>query len=269
MPRFKVVVAYDGTDFNGWQRQPEGTSIQQLLEDALRDLDGRDVPVVGAGRTDAGVHALAQVAAFSLERAIAPDALVRAVNVRLPDSVRVVDAAPADAGFHPRFNARSKTYLYRIWNADVPSPFERRYTWHVIDRLDVGAMNEAAQLLEGPHDFAAFQGTGSDAATTTRTILASSLRAADCGLGIERGLPRSFGDRSAIGNPQSAILEYRVTGDGFLRYMVRNIVGSLVDIGRGRCSPAWLADVLASRDRTRAGRTAPAQGLFLVGVQYE
>jgi len=243
---FKITVAYDGTDFNGWQRQPEGTSIQALLEDALCDLDGREVTVTGAGRTDAGVHALAQVAAFTLERTIAPDALVRAINVRLPESVRLLAAEPVDASFHPRFDAKAKTYRYRIWNADVLSPFERRCAWHIIDRLDVDAMNAAASQLEGTHDFGAFQGTGSDTATTVRTVRHSALR-----------------------TPHSALLEYDISGDGFLRYMVRNIVGSLVEVGRGRFPPMWLGEVLASRDRTRAGRTAPAQGLFLVGVKYE
>jgi tRNA pseudouridine38-40 synthase len=246
LPHFKITLAYDGTDFNGWQRQPDGTSIQALVEDALRELDGRDVIVTGAGRTDAGVHALAQVAAFSLERTIDPATVVRAVNVRLPESVRIVSAAIVDADFHPRFDATSKRYRYRIWNADVASPFERRYAWHIIDRLDVDAMNAAAATLVGTHDFAAFCGTGSDAATTTRTVFESAIR-----------------------NPQSALLEYEVSGDGFLRYMVRNIVGSLVDIGRGRMAPEWLGQVLASRDRTKAGRTAPAHGLFLVGVKYE
>jgi tRNA pseudouridine38-40 synthase len=255
MTFFRITIAYDGTDFNGWQRQPDGTSIQALLEDALAELDGRPVSVTGAGRTDAGVHALAQVAAFSIERTIAPDALVRAVNVRLPESVRVLEATPADAAFHPRFDARSKSYRYRIWNGAVLSPFERRYAWHIVDSLDVASMNAAAQLLVGTHDFAGFQGTGSDTATTTRTIVSSSLRIADCGVRIR--------------SPQSAILVYDVVGDGFLRYMVRNIVGSLVEIGRGRFPPTWLGEVLASRDRTQAGRTAPAAGLFLVGVQYE
>ena len=252
MPAFKIVVAYEGTDFNGWQRQPEGTSIQGLLEDALAELDGRAVAVTGAGRTDAGVHALAQVAAFTLERTIAADALVRAVNVRLPESVRLLSAEPVDAAFHPRFDAKLKTYRYRIWNADVLSPFERKYAWHIIDRLDVDAMNAAAAIVVGTHDFAAFCGTGSDAATTIRTIVSSSLRIEDGGLRIDCGL-----------------VEYQISGEGFLRHMVRNIVGSLVEIGRGRFPSAWLEEVLASRDRRNAGRTAPAQGLFLVGVDYE
>jgi len=252
MTPFKITVAYDGTDFNGWQRQPEGTSIQALIEDALRELDGREVTVTGAGRTDAGVHALAQVAAFSLERAIEPDALVRAVNVRLPESIRVLMANPVEASFHPRFGAKTKRYRYRIWNADVLSPFERRYAWHIIDRLDVDAMHAAAQLLVGTHDFAAFCGTGSDAATTTRTVVSASLRIAEC-----------------VVRNDAALLEYDVCGEGFLRYMVRNIVGSLVDVGRGRFPASWLGEVLASCDRTKAGRTAPPHGLFLVGVNYE
>lgn len=252
MPTFRITVAYDGTDFKGWQRQPEGTSIQGLLEAALAELDGRDVAVTGAGRTDAGVHALAQVAAFTLERTIAPDALVRAVNVRLPESVRVLSAEPADPAFHPRFDAKLKTYRYRIWNADVLLPFERNYAWHIVDELDVDAMNVAAAIVVGTHDFAAFCGTGSDAATTTRTIGSSSMRNGDGGL-----------------RSDCRLLAYEISGDGFLRHMVRNIVGSLVEIGRGRFPAAWLGEVLASRDRRKAGRTAPAQGLFLVGVNYE
>jgi tRNA pseudouridine38-40 synthase len=246
MPTFKITLAYDGTDFNGWQRQPEGTSIQALLEDALRELDGREVTVTGAGRTDAGVHAFAQVAAFALERTIAPDALLRAVNVRLPDTVRIVSAHVVDATFHPRFDATGKTYRYRIWNGDVQSPFERRYAWHIIDTLDVDAMNRAAARLVGTYDFAAFCGTGSDAATTVRTI-----------------------SHAALSTQHPALIAFEISGDGFLRYMVRNIVGSLVDVGRGRFPPTWIDEVLATRDRTKAGRTAPAHGLFLVGVKYE
>src|SRR3982751_2562708 len=155
MPRFKITLAYDGTDFVGWQRQAAGTSIQGLLEEALRELDGRDVAVTGAGRTDAGVHALGQVAAFSLSRTIAPEALVRAVNARLPDTVRVLAAIEVPATFQPRFGARRKTYRYRIWNGDVISPFECAYAWHVPGALDVDAMDAAARAIEGRHDFAA------------------------------------------------------------------------------------------------------------------
>jgi tRNA pseudouridine38-40 synthase len=245
---FKLTVAYEGTDFIGWQRQATGTSIQGLLEDALSELDGRPVAVTGAGRTDAGVHARGQVATAALDRDIDPAAVVRAVNNRLPQTVRILDASLAPEGFHARFDARLKTYRYRIWNADVMSPFERSFAWHVPMRLDMAAMNDAAGMLCGTHDFAAFQGTGSDTQTTVRTVLRSSV------------------EREPGGAP---LLVYDAAGEGFLRHMVRNVVGTLVEIGRGRFSPGWIGEVLASRDRTAAGPTAPAHGLFLMGVSYE
>jgi tRNA pseudouridine38-40 synthase len=246
MPHFKLTVAYDGAGFVGWQRQPTGTSIQGLLEEALSRLDKRRVTVTGAGRTDAGVHALGQVAGCALERDIDAATLVRALNAALPESVRVRDAAEVSAAFHPRFDARSKSYRFRIWNDEVLMPFERGYVWHIpTPRLDVGAMAEAAALLVGRHDFAAFQGAGSETNGTERVILASRLAR----------------------DPESLIV-YDVCGEGFLRHMVRNIVGTLVEIGRGRHPAAWIEQVLASRDRTMAGRTAPAAGLFLVGVGY-
>jgi tRNA pseudouridine38-40 synthase len=248
MTSYKVTLAYDGTDFVGWQRQAAGVSVQGLLEDALHALDGRDVTVTGAGRTDAGVHALGQIASFALERSMAPDALVRAVNARLPDAVRVMAAEEAPASFHARFDSRGKTYRYRIGNDDVLSPFERRYAWHIYGPLDVRAMQAAAAILEGEHDFAAFQAAGSDTKTTVRTITSS--RIAECGARIDR------------------VIEYEVTGDGFLRHMVRAIVGSLVEVGRGRHPAEWMSEVLASRDRAAAGPTAPPEGLFLVRVSY-
>src|SRR5688572_2018936 len=235
MPSFSITVAYDGTDYVGWQRQASGVSIQGLLEEALRELDGGAVAVAGAGRTDAVVHALGQIAGFALTRTIAADVVVRALNARLPGSVRVVGGEAVAPDFHPRFAARSKTYRYRIWNADVMSPFERRYAWHVAGALDVDAMDAAARMLVGRHDFAAFQGTGSDVKTTERTIAASRVL-------------RSTDDPA---------ISYEVTGDGFLRHMVRAIAGTLVEIGRGRRPPEWIREVLAARDRGAAGRTAP------------
>jgi tRNA pseudouridine38-40 synthase len=249
MPSFKATVAYDGTDYVGWQRQANGVSIQGLLEDALLALDGHEVTVTGAGRTDAGVHALGQVAAFTIDRPLAPDALVRALNAHLPPAVRIVAAEPAAPAFHPRFGARTKTYRYHLWNADVMSPFERRYAWHVPGPLDVDAMSAAARLLVGRRDFASFQATGSDVATTEREILESSFESEICHL-------------------KSEILVYRVVGDGFLRHMVRAIVGSLVEVGRGRKPAGWIAEAIAARDRSAAGPTAPPHGLFLVRVTY-
>src|SRR6266852_3054644 len=173
MPTFRLIIAYDGTGFVGWQRQASGTSVQGLLEDALRALDERDVAVTGAGRTDAGVHALGQVAAFTLERTLQADAIVRALNARLPDAVRVLAADEVPASFNPRFDARAKTYRYRIWNGDVLSPFERRYAWHLPGALNVAAMRRAARVIEGEHDFAAFRSGGTNVATTVREVIAS------------------------------------------------------------------------------------------------
>ena len=252
MTSFRITVAYDGTDYVGWQRQANGISIQALIEDALRALDGRDVTVIGAGRTDAGVHALGQVAAFTIARDFAAEALVRALNGHLPAAVRVLAAEAVPQAFHPQFAARVKTYKYRLWNGDVMSPFERAYAWHVPGMLDVDAMRHAARLVEGRHDFAAFQAAGSSVATTHREI-ASSL--------ILRPEP-------AASSNQEPLLVYEVTGSGFLRHMVRIIVGSLVEIGRGRKPIEWMASAIASCDRASAGPTAPPHGLFLVRVEY-
>ena len=274
MPRFKVTLAYDGTDFVGWQRQASATSIQGLLEDALRAFDDRDVTVIGAGRTDAGVHALGQAAAFSLDRAIDADTIVRALNATLPESVRVLSACEVAPTFNPRFDARSKTYRYRIWNSAVLDPFERRYVWHVPGALDVEAMHAAARRLEGRHDFAAFQAAGSDVVTTERTILSSRVSNLSTTGDTEDTEEKSFA-RTGFDLRVPRVLRggelicYDVTADGFLRHMVRTIVGTLVEIGRGRRRVEWIDEVLASRDRRAAGPTVPAAGLSLVAVDYE
>jgi tRNA pseudouridine38-40 synthase len=268
MPHFKVTIAYDGTDYVGWQRQANGVSIQGIVETALRDLDDRDVTVIGAGRTDAGVHALGQVAAFTLQRDLPAATVVRAVNARLPGAIRVLSAETVDAAFHPRFGATAKTYRYRIARGDVLSPFERRYAWHVAGSLDVEAMGAAATLVEGKHDFGAFQAAGSDVATTVREIFVS--RIADCGFPIrhgESGATASGPPLRSVNRPP-AMLVFEISGSGFLRHMVRTIVGTLVEIGRGRHPVEWMSEVLALRERTMAGPTAPAAGLFLVGVEY-
>ena len=262
MATFKLTIAYDGTGFVGWQRQASGTSIQGLLEDALRELDGRQVDVAGAGRTDAGVHALGQVASVSLERAIDRLTLMRAVNSRLPESVRIVDAVDAAPGFHARFDARSKTYCYRIWNGEVMSPFERAYAWHVPSpTLDVAAMASAAALLEGRHDFAAFQAAGTDTRTTEREVFSSRVRGGP-------DPPQGFGGGRPFHATAHRLIAYEIAGAGFLRHMVRTIVGTLVEVGRGRRPAAWVSEVLRSRDRSEAGPTAPAEGLFLVSLEY-
>lgn len=250
MLHLKLTIAYDGTGFVGWQRQLSGPSVQSLLEEAFLPLEPSGVVVAGAGRTDAGVHALGQVVSVTLQRPLAPDTLVRALNARLPPAVRVLSAEPVGPDFHARFRAVAKTYRYRIWNTAVLSPFERAYVWHVANpALDVAAMSDAAARLVGTHDFAAFQATGSDATTTVRTIVSSRVTGAR--------------DRS-----REPLVTYEVRGDGFLRHMVRAIVGTLVEVGRGRRPAAWVDEVLGSRDRAHAAQTAPASGLFLVQVEY-
>lgn len=243
----KLTLQYDGTHYVGWQRQTEGTSIQGLLEAALQPLAGAPVTVHGAGRTDAGVHALGQVASVTMATTLDGGTLVRALNAVLPPDVRVTAVEDAPAEFHARFSATGKVYEYRIVNAPVVSPFIQRYAWHVIPPLDVGAMRQASAALVGRHDFASFQAAGSSTHTSVRTL---------------RRLEFVAG-----GGPDTPTV-MRVEGDGFLRHMVRTIAGTLVEVGLGRRLPDAAASILAARDRTVAGPTAPAHGLFLVRVLY-
>jgi tRNA pseudouridine38-40 synthase len=247
MRALKFTLQYEGTHYVGWQRQAAGVSIQQLLEDALAPIEGASVTVHGAGRTDAGVHALAQVASTTLTASIDTHTLQRALNAVLPPDVRVLSIEEPAGPFHARFDATSKTYEYRIVNAPLVSAFLHRQVWHVVYPLDVDAMRAAAEPLVGRHDFAAFQGAGSSVATTERTVM-------------------ELGWQDGGGYDLPIVM--RITGDGFLRHMVRNIVGTLVEIGAGRRDPWGLLELLDSRDRTLAGPTAPAQGLFLVSVHY-
>jgi tRNA pseudouridine38-40 synthase len=243
----KFTLQYDGTDYVGWQRQPNGASIQGVLEDALAPIEGGPVTVHGAGRTDAGVHALGQVASATVVNTLDERTLARALNAVLPLDVRVLSIEEGEPDFHARFRAVAKTYEYRIVNAPIASAFLRRYVWHIQQPLDLEAIRTAAGPLVGTHDFAGFQGAGTFAASTVRTILALDV---EDGAGFD--LP----------------FVIRVTGDGFLRHMVRNIVGTLVEVGAGRWDPWRLLAVLESRDRSEAGRTAPPQGLFLTHVGY-
>ena len=247
MRTLKLTIQYDGTGYVGWQRQAEGASIQALIEDALAPIEGRPVTVHGAGRSDAGVHALAQAASVTLTAALPPDALARALNAVLPADVRIAGVEEVGAAFHARFSATGKIYEYRIVNGPFISPFLVRYAWHIPQRLDVDAMRSASNHLVGRHDFAAYQGSGSTVHSTERTIESIEWRA-----GAGADVP----------------LAIRITGDGFLRHMVRNIVGALVEVGAGRWDGGRPLEALRSRSRAHGARTAPAHGLFLVGVRY-
>jgi tRNA pseudouridine38-40 synthase len=245
MPRtFKITIAYDGTAFAGWQMQAHQRTVQGVLEDALLPIEGERVVVHAAGRTDAGVHAAGQVVSFALEARIECSALLRALNVRLSEDVRVMHVEETAPEFNARFAARSKTYRYAIFNGGVVPPQVRHFVWHVRQALDAVAMQSAASVLVGEHDFAAFQASGGDVTTSRRRIDVSQVT--------------RDGDQ----------VTYEVTGSGFLRHMVRNIVGTLTEIGQGRRPVDDMARVLASRDRAQASATAPARGLTLWSVDY-
>jgi tRNA pseudouridine38-40 synthase len=256
VPRtLKLTLAYDGTEFSGWQRQASERTVQAVLEDALAPIEKRAVTVTGAGRTDAGVHAAAQVASVSLESPIAIGELHRALNATLPDDVRVVRIEAAAEGFSARHDARLKTYHYAIWNGlSVPPPL-CRYALHVPPPLDVDTMNEAAALLVGEHDFASFQAAGSDVKSTVRRVVRSAVRPVDVAMFVATA-------------PGDRLLRYEVTGSGFLRHMVRTIAGTLIECGWRRTGADEMRAVLDARDRRRAGATAPAHGLTLWKVEY-
>ncbi len=247
----QITLAYDGTRFVGWQRQAAGESIQGLLEDALARIEGAPVTVHGAGRTDAGVHALAQVASARVGCALDAATLIRAINAHLPADIRVLAVDDRDDGFHARFSARSKCYRYQFDTAAVASPFDRAYAWHLPGPLDAAAMRDAAAALVGTHDFAAFQSAGGAVTATVRTVTRSELRAVTVGVAARD------------------LLVYEICGDGFLRHMVRAIAGTLVEVGQGRRSAAGIGALLRGGRRADAGRTAPAHGLFLVAVDYD
>lgn len=250
MRNFKLVLSYDGSDFSGWQVQPDTATVQGTLAIAIRRLTGENVLPQGSGRTDAGVHALAQVASFSIESPIPAENLVTALNDVLPASIRVLEAQEAPAEFHARKSARGKTYRYRIFRGAICPPFLARYVWHYPYPLDEEAMREAAGGIVGEHDFTSFaavdpeRGRDNESASNIREIFASAwLRDGD-------------------------ELIYTVRGSGFLHHMVRNLVGTFLLVGKGTLQPDDIGRILEARNRSAAGATAPASGLFLVNVDY-
>jgi tRNA pseudouridine38-40 synthase len=259
----KLTIAYDGTGFVGWQRQAGGESIQQLLEESLGRFEGSPVTVHGAGRTDAGVHALGQVASVGVTFSHPTDVVRRALNAQLPEAIRVLEVVDAAPDFHARFAARSKTYRYHIRAGTVGDPFARGFVWQLDESLDIAAMRTAAAALVGTHDFSVFQSVGTEVASTVRTIVRSEF----CGGVATPGSPNPGNGEGGPGSGQTLV--YEVTADGFLRHMVRAIVGTLVEIGRGWRSAESMAQLIDSGRRAHAGATAPAHGLFLVRVDYD
>ena len=246
MTNYRFIIEYDGTDFEGWQAQAEGhRTVQACVSAVLARIVGAPISLTGSGRTDAGVHAQGQAANARLDTRLAPEALRNALNANLPDDISIQSLQPVADDFDARRSARSKHYRYAIWNHPVRSPLRARRSWWLRGRLDLAAMEAAAGLLQGEHDFASFQAAGSSVASTVRTLA-----------------PVSIGGRAG----GDVVLDFE--GDGFLRYMVRNLVGTLAEVGLGRRAPDSLSGVLAARDRAAAGATAPALGLTLIGVRY-
>lgn len=242
---FKLIIEYDGTAYHGWQRQAREDTIQGRIEAAIRRLTGQAVSLIGSGRTDAGVHALGQVANFRCLSTLSADVVLRALNALLPGDISIVHCGTAPAAFHARFDAREKTYRYSLLNRFCPAAIGRQYHWHIRQPLDVPAMRAALAHLVGTHDFKSFEGAGSPRIHTIRTL-------------IDAGLACTGDGR----------IELTVSANGFLKHMVRNIVGTLVAVGRGKIAPEGVCTILDARDRSTAAATSPAQGLCLVGVRY-
>lgn len=241
----KLVLEYDGAAYRGWQRQGDQPTIQKILEESLGKITRESITLYGSGRTDAGVHALHQVANFRTQSRIPVDNLFRGTNSLLPRDIAIKEMEEVAEDFHARYSAKSKSYLYRILNAPVRSPLQRNTAWFIRRSLDLDKMAEALSRLRGNHDFTSFCAAGSEVKTCVRTIL-----------------------RAELSREPEGVISITVEADGFLRHMVRNIVGTLVEIGAGDGEAERIGDILEAKDRGRAGITAPPQGLFLQHVRY-
>jgi pseudouridylate synthase I len=240
----KLTVAYDGTNYHGFQRQKNAVTIQHILEEKLAKFFGHPLKLIGAGRTDAGVHAHGQVVNFLTHGTIPCERIPLAAKSALPADIVVLSAEEVPLDFHARKSAQSKIYVYRIYQNRLPNPFYRNYTWHITEPLDVKAITNAAQAIIGTHDFSAFRAAGGAAISPVRTILEARCRM------------------------EGQVLELTFWGTGFLYHMVRNLVGTLLDVGMGRLDKAGFIRILVGRDRNKAGITAPPQGLYLQQVMY-
>jgi len=245
MRTIKLTIEYDGTQYLGWQIQPQGSTLQGILEDKILSLTGEKVHLVGSGRTDAGVHAMGQVAHFGTKSQLDVQTMQRALNSLLPSDIVIQGVEEMDEDFHARKQAKSKTYEYRILNRPIQSVFHRDYVWHIPQRLNLKEMKKASRTLVGERDFSSFQSVGSPKRTTVRKVTRAEWK---------RG--------------PSGLLRFEIEANGFLKQMVRAIVGTLVEVGKGKMTSEEFQKILNSRDRKKAGPTAPAHGLFLKEVKY-
>jgi len=255
MKYIKITIQYDGTEYSGWQIQARDKTIQGLLEKAVLTVTGEQSRVNGAGRTDAGVHALEQVAAFSTDSSLDTPTLLRALNANLPNDIRIVNAEEAPEDFNPRYSANNKTYSYLITTSNAYSVFLAKYSWHMHYSLNIDAMLHAAQYLLGKQDFSSFRASGCSSKHPVREITDITISKLDS---IDF---MTFQFRAPL-------IRIRITGNAFLRHMVRNIAGTLVQIGRDKTPPEQMRNILDAKDRQAAGPTAPASGLFLENIEY-
>jgi tRNA pseudouridine38-40 synthase len=244
MRNIKLTIQYDGTNYHGWQTQSNAPSIQELIEDKLSTIVNHKVTLYGSGRTDAGVHAVGQVANFQTSSKLKPDVIKRALNSMLPQDIVVRNSEEVDGKFHARYRARSRVYQYLIWNDRIPSPFFRKFSWFVASRLDLEKMQEAGSLLIGRHDFSSFQGADRMETRAVRDMVRLDIK--------------KIGQLSVV----------TIEANSFLKHMVRNIVGTLVEVGKGKMNLDGFKKLIEAKDRTKAGLAAPAHGLFLREVKY-
>ncbi len=255
MRYIRLLIEYDGSGYHGWQSQKSGGTIQDIISGSLSVITGSPVRLTGASRTDAGVHALEQVAVVGTESLLPAETIKRALNAKLPADIRILSSEEADSSFHPRYDALRKSYFYLISTGRQQSAFLHNHIWNVKTVLDIEAMQNVARHLLGEHDFSSFRGSGCGARTTVRRVDSISVS------GLEE---ISFMTASVKGN----FIKIRIEANAFLRHMVRNIVGTLVEVGKGKISMKEFTEILESCDRTKAGPTAPGKGLFLEHITY-